>query len=353
MRDGRASACGCLIRATRPEFVEDYRAALVALGIIRDPRACAAAAKPETPATPLDRDFPPNTFGWLVRRYLAESPEYRGMKPNGRTRRRTVLEAMLPTIGHKPMIIPRAKISEGLTARAEKPGSANNWLKCVKALYTWAAKVAIITESPAKGLGKLDQHDKGFHTWSLAEIKGYIQRHPRGSMAYLALILLLFTGLRRSDAITLGRQHVRDGVIQFRTSKTGSELVTDLPWPLDEAMRGMPQGDELAILQNAFGKHFASGAAFGNWFRDRCQEAKLPHCTAHGLRKAGATIAAENGASEVELDAMYGWSNQRQSGTYTKAARNRVLATAGFNRIADTLVDAGVLEQKTPKIVAP
>jgi integrase len=43
-------------------------------------------------------------------------------------------------------------------------------------------------------------------------------------------------------------------------------------------------------------------AGFGNRFRDRCHEAGLPHCTAHGLRKAGATIAAENGAIDRQLD---------------------------------------------------
>jgi hypothetical protein len=48
---------------------------------------------------------------------------------------------------------------------------------------------------------------------------------------------------------------------------------------------------------------------------DCATEAGIAHCSPHGLRKAGASIAAEMGASEVELDAMYGWSNPRQSGT--------------------------------------
>ena len=64
------------------------------------------------------------------------------------------------------------------------------------------------------------------------------------------------------------------------------------------------------------------------------------------------------GASEVELDAMYGWSNPRQSGTYTRAARNLILATTGFGRIADALVGQGLLappdeEQNMAKSVAP
>lgn len=35
----------------------------------------------------------------------------------------------------------------------------------------------------------------------------------------------------------------------------------------------------------------------GNKMRQWCDQAELPHCRAHGIRKAGATIAAENGAT--------------------------------------------------------
>ena len=34
------------------------------------------------------------------------------------------------------------------------------------------------------------------------------------------LDVLLFTGLRRGDAVILGRQHVRDGVATLRTEKS-------------------------------------------------------------------------------------------------------------------------------------
>lgn len=45
---------------------------------------------------------------------------------------------------------------------------------------------------------------------------------------------------------------------------------------------------------------------FGNWFRDRCVEAGVPG-RAHGLRKAGAATAAENGATTKQLMAIFGW----------------------------------------------
>ncbi|MGA8948179.1 MAG: hypothetical protein WB497_19960, partial [Pseudolabrys sp.] len=34
----------------------------------------------------------------------------------------------------------------------------------------------------------------------------------------------LHTGQRRSDVVTMGRQHIRDGYLQIRQQKTGVEL---------------------------------------------------------------------------------------------------------------------------------
>jgi integrase len=48
--------------------------------------------------------------------------------------------------------------------------------------------------------------------------------------------------------------------------------------------------------------------------------------SAHGLRKASATIAAESGATESELNAMFGWSGYQMAQLYTKKADRKRLA---------------------------
>lgn len=338
-----------------PEFLDEYRKALASAGYMSGVSVQQAAPN-KVPA--LKRDYPRGSFGWLVLKYFSESPTFKAMKPAGQRRRRSNLEPMAIEHGHRPMIIPTQAITAGLAKRVAKPEAANEWLKSMKALYTWAKGARIIKDSPAAGISKIKNDTDGFHTWTIEEMRVFIVRHPRGTMAYLALILLLFTGLRRSDAVRIGRQHVSNETIRFRTSKTGAELVVRLPWPLADAISALREGSDLPLLQSAQGRAFASGAAFGNWFKDRATEAGIAHCSPHGLRKAGASIAAEMGASEVELDAMYGWSNPRQSGTYTRAARNLILATTGFGRIADALVGQGLLappdeEQNMAKSVAP
>ena len=59
----------------------------------------------------------------------------------------------------------------------------------------------------------------GFHTWSQEELDRFEARWPLGTRERLAFDLLLYTGLRRSDAVRVGLQHVRDGVITIRTEK--------------------------------------------------------------------------------------------------------------------------------------
>lgn len=85
-----------------------------------------------------------------------------------------------------------------------------------------------------------------------------------------------------------------------------------------------------AYLINAYGRPFARDS-FGNWFRDRCNEAGLTNCSAHGLRKAGATIAAENGATVHQLKAIFGWESIKDAETYTKRASQSRLAKSGMH----------------------
>lgn len=48
---------------------------------------------------------------------------------------------------------------------------------------------------------------------------------------------------------------------------------------------------------------------------------------AAGIRKFAATDAAMNGATEAELKSLFGWQTNSQSFAYTKAVKNKQLAT--------------------------
>jgi integrase len=110
-------------------------------------------------------------------------------------------------------------------------------------------------DDPTRDVKAVKVKSDGFHSWSEAEIEQFEVRHPVGSKARLALALLLYTGQRRSDVVTMGRQHIRDGFTHVRQQKTGAEL--DIPiMPELQAIIGDTPKDNLTFLVTQFGKPF-------------------------------------------------------------------------------------------------
>ena len=58
--------------------------------------------------------------------------------------------------------------------------------------------------------------------------------------------------------------------------------------------------------------------------------------SAHGLRKLGATRAADNGATESELEAIFGWTGGHMASLYTRSANRRRLSLAAMHKLDDT-----------------
>ncbi len=92
---------------------------------------------------------------------------------------------------------------------------------------------------------------------------------------------------------------------------------------LQQVIDRSPTGD-LTLLVTEAGRPFSvKGAA--NKFKDWCVEAGLPHCSAHGVRKAAATVAAERGATEAQLMAIFNWEDAKLAVEYTRTARRKKL----------------------------
>jgi integrase len=157
----------------------------------------------------------------------------------------------------------------------------------------------------------------------------YRAHHALGTRARLALEILLNTGLRRSDAVRLGRQHILTGVISIKVQKTKVQVDIPVLADLQAAVDAMPASTSMTFMV-AKSKPFSANG-FGNWFRERCNEAGIPvGYAAHGLRKLAATRLADNGATAHQLKAWFGWKSLRQAEIYTSAAdRKRLTAEAG------------------------
>ena len=234
-------------------------------------------------------------------------------------------------------------IERVLEARAEKrmvgkrtvggPGAAENLHEQLKRIFAYAVRLDWIGSNPAeKAELPVKPSRVGFHSWTEDEIAAFQRRHPFGTKARLALELMLWTGVRRSDAVRVGPQHVRGGRIRLTAAKTGKTVDVLAAPDLLRAIEAMPTTGFATLLQTEYGRPFTVNG-FGQWFRDRCDEAGLPHCTAHGLRKALARRAADLGATQQQLKAVGQWSSDSDVATYTADAEQRVLADAAVSKV--------------------
>lgn len=213
---------------------------------------------------------------------------------------------------------------------SKKRFAARHWLKAIRALMKYAVETGLRQDNPATGVKLPNLKTDGYHSWTDAEIEQFEAHHGQETRARLALSLLLYTGQRRGDVIRMGRQNIRDGVVHVRQQKTGIELAIPIHARLAGIIAKTP-ANHLTLLTTQTGKPF-SAAGFGNWFRDRCNEAGLAHCSAHGLRKAAARRLAEAGCSTNEIASITGHASLSEVQRYTKAADQKRLARAAMEK---------------------
>ncbi|GEP08570.1 integrase [Methylobacterium gnaphalii] len=294
------------------------------------------ALKGRAPNSATTKGVAAGTVAWVVDAYTKSREWSEDLSAATRAQRHGLLKAMIDVAGHERLdAINRRSIQEGMDRRKAKPHGANNWLKTMRGLFGWAVDREFIGADPTRGVklmaGANDRN--GFHTWSEEEVAKFERRWDLGTRERLALDILLYTGLRRGDAARLGRQHVRDGKIRIVTEKTQQEVTIRILLPLAKSIAAAPIGD-LSFITGERGRPMTK-ESFGNWFRDACVSAKVPG-RAHGLRKAGARRAAENGATEAELNAWFGWADgSRESATYVRGANRAKIAENLANRMAE------------------
>ena len=251
-------------------------------------------------------------------------------KPITQQTDRNILEAFRAKHGNKRIaLLQEQHIEVMLGEKAGTPSAQRNLLRILRVLLDVAVRLKMRRDNPAGGIKLNPIKTSGYHSWTEAELRQYEARHPVGTKARLALDLLLYTAERRTDVVALGPPHMRNGRFIYTASKNGAEMDIPVAEPLAATIAATPMIGVKTFLVTHYGKPFTA-AGFGNWFRDRCNEAGLPHCSAHGLRKAFLRRMAEAGCSEDYIASISGHRDYREIRTYVQAANKQKMATDGM-----------------------
>ncbi len=277
---------------------------------------------------------------WLIEEYKS-SASYRRLAESTRKVRAGILDALSIEYGEYPYAgLDQRAVMKLRDKKAHVPETANAIVKAIRQVYKFALEYGVegINTDPTRDVPQLHgDNPDGFHAWTTEEVEQFEKEHPIGTKARLALGLMLYAGCaRRSDVVVLGKQHLtKDGRLQYKQFKGRNKkpvhidikVIAELQQILDASPCG-----ELTFLVTQFGKPFTRNGV-GNWFKKRCREAGLPHCSAHGVRKAAAARLAELGCSDHEIMAIGGWQTLKEVQRYTKGARKRVLSDNAMDKV--------------------
>uniref|UniRef100_UPI0035CEF858 tyrosine-type recombinase/integrase n=1 Tax=Bartonella sp. AA9NXGY TaxID=3243443 RepID=UPI0035CEF858 len=245
-----------------------------------------------------------------------------------------ILMKICDSIGNIPYReIKKSHITAGVERRKEKPTAAQNFLKALNGLFNWAIDQELLENNPALGIKRPPLNNKdGFAVWTEEDVEKYYHHWSHGSHERVWIDVLLYTGLRRGDAVRIGWNDVKDNIIHLKTEK--SKFQTDVFLPilpeLAETLKIGPIGNETFICGKNGNKLVKE--SFGNLFREACNVAGIKK-SAHGLRKLAATRAANSGATVSQLKAIFGWTDDNMASLYTKSADRKRLAIEAIKKL--------------------
>jgi integrase len=311
-----------------PEFDAEYEAALA--------------------GNPPPKKGSPNagTLAWLIERYR-EVDAWRSLSLATRKQRENIFKQVIGTAGHNRFasITPKV-IAKGRDVRSATPFQARHFLDTMRGLFEWALGAGFVKQDPAAPVKYPElKSGPGFPVWEEEDVTAYEARWPIGTRQRVWLDVLLYTGLRRGDAVRLGKEHVRNGIARLRTEKSQGKMMVTIPLlpPLLKTIAAGPIA--LASIHNVDGRSvtrepFICGnngkpmtkESFGNAFSDACKAAGV-NKSAHGLRKIGATRAAYNGATVSQLNAIFGWTGSKMASLYTEAADRARLSEGAIGKL--------------------
>lgn len=261
-----------------------------------------------------------------------ESADFLGLRPSTQRTYKGIFDRYRDKYGDNPVALLEPRhIRNQMDKLAAHPTAANNMLKVLRAVMRFAVDRGFTRSDPTTGVRMLKYRAKGFHTWTDDEIAQFEAHWPVGSKQRLGFDLLLHTAQRSGDVRQMTIHQIAGDRVIVRQEKTGQPI--DIPQhPCLQASLAASKLGHLVLLTTPNGQPY-SEKGFGNWIKKAAVSAGLPHCSAHGLRKAAARRLAEAGCSVHEIMAITGHQSLKEVERYTREANRRGLADGAMKRV--------------------
>jgi integrase len=272
----------------------------------------------------------PDTLEWLINLHR-KSGFWSNLAPSTRVQRDRIFRQVLKTAGKKLVAhVDKQTIVKGRDRRRETPSEARHFVDAMRSLFKWALDSDLVKIDPTVGVKTKKPDKDGITPWTEDDILKFEKRWPRGTRERVMFDIFVYTGLRIGDASVLGKQHVKNGVIAIDTEKTGTRVTIPVLAPLAATLKAGPTGD-LTFIATKTGRGMLKNSV-GNSFREAARAAGVDK-SPHGIRKAAATHAADNGATEAELEAIFGWVGGAMASHYTREANRKKLAKGAMSKL--------------------
>lgn len=284
-----------------------------------------------------DRTKPGSIHALAVAYYAATN--FTQLKPGTKRTYRGVLDRYREEYGDLPADRLEAhhirrqmdKVAKEMLEQGNTVTPANTMLKVLRSVMRFAVDRGFVRTDPTFGVRMLKHQSEGFHTWTEGEIAQFEERWPVASKQRLGFDLLLYTAQRSGDVRQMTVHQIAADRVIVRQDKTGQPV--DIPQhPQLQASLAAHKLEHLVVLTTKNGKPY-SEKGFGNWIKKAAVSAGLPHCSAHGLRKAAARRLAEAGCSPHEIMSITGHQSLKEVERYTREANRRGLADGAMKRI--------------------
>ena len=216
------------------------------------------------------------TIAELIAAYYG-SAEWKGLAASSKETYRRILSRFGQEYGEGPVAeLETHHINAILDAAADHPAAANNLRDRLNVLMKFAIGAGYLKDNPVRDAKKIKHKTKGSGpgqrmTWAPSGSDGRSALLQR-----LAFEILLLTGLRRSEAVRLGRQHLKDDCHVIATKKSGETVWLSVPvHPTLSRHLAYAPSDHLTYIVTRHGKP-RSVKAFTNWISEAARLAGLP-----------------------------------------------------------------------------